>query len=219
MPSASPSIPRFIALEGVDGAGKSTQVDFLAAWLRETGREVITVREPGGTALGEAVRKILLDRQEIELEAEAEALLFLASRVQLYETVVRPALAEGRTVITDRFHLSTLVYQGLAGELGDGRTRALLRGVLGERRPDVNIVVRVPLATCRERLSSAPDRFESRAGFLERVHAAFESLASGDVIGLPGDRIIPVDGSAGPIAVAGEIRRLLVASTAATGEG
>ncbi|MEM7261629.1 MAG: dTMP kinase [Planctomycetota bacterium] len=197
---------QFIAFEGVDGAGKSTQAERLAETLRARGVSVVTVREPGGTALGEAVRQILLDASEIPLEAESEALLFLASRVQLYRTVIEPALAAGKTVISDRFHLSTLVYQGIAGELGEPRTRALLGAVLGDRRPDLNVIVRAPLADCLDRLrASEPDRFESRAGFLEKVHAAFEGLSEGTTLGLPGDRIEVVDGRGSPDTVAEQV--------------
>lgn len=205
--------PRFIAFEGVDGAGKSTQVRRLADALEAAGTTVVLVREPGGTALGEAVREILLTAKEIELTTEAEALLFLASRVQLYETVIRPALAAGQTVISDRFHLSTLVYQGIAGQLGDAPTRALLRGVLADRRPDLNVIVRAPLADCRARLDSADDRFESRTGFLEHVHAAFEDLAERKIIGLPGDRIESVDGADSVDAVAAAVAELVGVKT------
>ncbi len=201
--------PRFIAFEGVDGVGKSTQVARLTEALQRRGRTVITVREPGGTSLGEAVREILLNAREIELRAESEALLFLASRVQLFETVIRPALEAGSTVISDRFHLSTLIYQGIAGQLGDAHVRSLLRGVLGERRPDLNIIVRAPLDVCRERLSGSLDRFESRDGFLERVHEGFERLAAREILGLPGDRIESVDASRSIEAIAVDVESLV----------
>lgn len=105
---------RFLSIEGVDGAGKTTQVDRLQRALQECGHEVCRVRDPGGTALGDQLRHFLLDRP-FGIGLSAEALLFLASRAQLVEEQIRPALAGGKVVLTDRFTLSTVAYQGYAG--------------------------------------------------------------------------------------------------------
>ncbi|MEE8142775.1 MAG: dTMP kinase [Planctomycetota bacterium] len=179
----------FIAIEGVDGAGKSTQVALLAKRLRAGGRAAVMVREPGGTPLGEEVRSILLKKHEVPITVEAELLLFLASRVQLYEQCIRPALEGGSVVISDRYYLSTLVYQGIAGGLGEARAAELCERVLGARRPHLHLVLEVPLEDCRRRLGAGEDRFEGRPGFLERVHDGFTRVQ-----GLPGDGIVRVSG-------------------------
>ena len=198
---------RFIALEGADGCGKSTQVDRLAQLLLSRGEQVVTVREPGSTSLGERVREILLDGKE-PLGAEAEALLFLASRSQLLTEVIEPALAEGKWVIADRFHISTLVYQGIAGELGEQRAVELCHAVIGERRPELNIVLEMSPEELKQRIDKrigSGDRFESRPGIHERTTKAFH-----EVKGIPGDRIIRIDGSASADDVAARIEQEVV---------
>jgi len=195
---------RFVALEGADGCGKSTQVDRLAQSLRNKGEQVVTVREPGSTSLGERVRDILLDGDE-PLCAEAEALLFLASRAQLLEEVIEPALAAGKWVIADRFHISTVVYQGIAGELGEERAADLCQVVIGDRRPALNIVIEISAEKIQERIdsrSSAGDRFESRPGIYDRTVAAFRLVR-----GIAGDRIVRVDGSGTAEQVAARIEK------------
>ncbi|MFN0058262.1 MAG: dTMP kinase [Planctomycetota bacterium] len=191
---------QFIAFEGVDGCGKSTQLKLLHERLARGGRSAILVREPGGTALGERVRALLLDDAQLAIGAEAEALLFLASRVQLFEQVIAPVLAQGGVVLSDRFHISTLVYQGLAGELGLERAQELCGVVLGARRPDVNVVLDLPLADCLARVGSQTDRIEGRPGFLPRVHEAFARIQ-----GLDRDRIVHVDGRGAPAEVAARV--------------
>ena len=109
---------RFIAFEGPDGCGKSTQMDRLGLWLESRGDKVVKVREPGSTELGERIRTILLDAS-IPMTAEGEALLFFSSRCQLLSEVIVPALERGDWVLADRFYLSTIVYQGMAGDLGE----------------------------------------------------------------------------------------------------
>ena len=103
---------RFVVLEGPDGVGKTTQIALLSTWLEAIGLPHLTTREPGGTPLGEAVRGVVLDRKELDVPAESELFLILAARAAFVRDVVRPALAEGRTVLADRFSLSTLAYQG-----------------------------------------------------------------------------------------------------------
>jgi dTMP kinase len=198
----------FVALEGVDGVGKSTQAELLRARLAAAGQGVQVVREPGGTALGEAVRELLLARREITIGAEAQMLLFLASRLELWEERIEPALRRGEVVISDRYHLSTIVYQGIAGALGESRAVAVCREVLGDRRPAISIVITLPIARCRERLGGEWDRFESAPGYLERVAEGFATTA-----GIPGDRIERVsgEGSAEEVAdrVEEAVRRVL----------
>src|SRR5262249_45385061 len=107
----------FLVLEGPDGGGKTTQVGLLADWLRGEGLDVVTCRDPGGTALGNRLRSILLDRDLMAISLRAEMLLYMASRAQLVEEVIAPALAAGLTVVSDRYLLSNIVYQGSAGGL------------------------------------------------------------------------------------------------------
>src|SRR4051812_28312104 len=120
MPWHDPSKPDskrglFLALDGPDGGGKSTQAAALAAWLRARGFDVVTCRDPGGTSLGDRLRQILLDRSTVNLSLRAEMLLYMASRAQLVEEIIRPALTSGRIVVSDRYLLANIVYQGYAG--------------------------------------------------------------------------------------------------------
>src|SRR5258708_5597376 len=108
---------RFFSFDGVDGVGKSTQIDLFSQWLRQLGHDVVTCRDPGGTELGEAVRELLLQRHDLNIGRMAEMLLYMASRAQLVEQVIQPALAAGKTVVSDRFLLANVVYQGHAGGL------------------------------------------------------------------------------------------------------
>lgn len=190
----------FIAFEGVDGSGKSTQIERLRERLRGDGCEPLVVREPGGTALGEEVRNILLHREEIELHVDTEALLFLASRVQLYEEKIRPTLAAGEWVISDRFYLSTLVYQGWAAGSDVEALRRLISVVLGDRRPRLFVVIDTPWELCRARLGDAPDRFEGRDGFLEKVADGMRCCDA-----LAGDTIVRIDGDGAPDVVADRV--------------
>ena len=178
----------FLAVEGVDGVGKSTLLAGLRERFEAAGREVIVVREPGGTPLGEAVRNLLLRDAAIPIGAEAQMLLFLASRVQLWEEHIASTLAKGAVVLSDRFYLSTIVYQGIAGELGEARATEVCHTVLGDRRPDLHLILELSEAEAArrraERADEEPDRFEEKQAFLEKVRAGFETT-----VGIPGDRI------------------------------
>jgi dTMP kinase len=169
----------FIALEGPEGAGKSTQVRMLESWLRVRGHDVLVTREPGGTGVAEEVRRALLESDS--LSAETELLLMLAARSSLVAEVIRPALAAGRIVVTDRFHLSTLAYQGYGRGLPLAEVVAMNRFATGGLEPDVSIVLDVDAAVGVARKAAAGqgrDRIE-RAGseFHERVVEAYRLLA------------------------------------------
>jgi dTMP kinase len=186
-----------IALEGPEGAGKSTQVARLAEWLRETGRDPLVTREPGGTAVAEQVRRVLLESES--LPAITELLLMLASRSALVDAVIRPALDAGRVVVTDRFHLSTLAYQAYGRELPLDEVEAMNRFATGGLEPDITIVLEVdPETGARRKAGDAggPDRIE-RAGdaFHRRVAEAYRLLAERD------ERVERVDGSRSEAAV------------------
>lgn len=174
----------FITLEGVDGAGKTTQFRRLVRFLKRRGYQVRATREPGGTPVGEKVRAILMSRKD-ELSPLAELVLFYAARAQHLEEVIRPALDRGELVVSDRFNDCSFVYQGYVRNLGMRRVRLLDRAICGETQPDLTLVLdldpRVALerALGRDRRSKAgSSRFEA-AGleFQKRARAGYRALA------------------------------------------
>jgi len=181
---------RFIVLEGIDGCGKSTQAHRLTERLREAGRDPLHVREPGSTALGEALRSLLLARAELALVPAAEALLFVAARRQMLDERVEPALAAGRDVVCERFHASTFAYQGAAGGVDEGALLALFAAWAGSPAPDLVVVLDVPpeLAAERARVEGrGTDRFEARGiEFQRRVAAGMRRYA--ELVGTPEGR-------------------------------
>jgi dTMP kinase len=174
---------RFIVLDGPDGAGKSTQVKLLAERLKARGEKVLTLREPGGTPAGEAIRKLLLEQREIGLSALTEAFLFQAARAQLVEEVIRPALHRGTWVICDRFSLSTLVYQGFAGGVKPAVLRTLIDAATSGLKPDRYIVLWVApeVGVQRREKRGAADRMEAKGmKFIRDVARAFLREAKRD---------------------------------------
>lgn len=170
---------RYLALEGIEGAGKSTVARRIAQWLRERDEEVMEVREPGGTAVGEAVRAVLLDPAG-RVSPLAEALLFAASRAELAAEVIGPALAEGTWVVGDRSVYSSLAYQGVGRGLGVERVRSINRFGLGEVWPDLVILLRVDpdLGLGRQEVA---DRFDREgAEYWSLVAKAYDDLAAGE---------------------------------------
>lgn len=195
----------FITLEGVSGAGKTTQARRLAEELRRRGRRVVVTRDPGGTRAGEAIRGLLLEQDE-PLCPEAEIALFFADRAQNLAEVVRPALARGDIVVGDRFTDSTLAYQGQARGLGTERILAVDRGVTGGFRPHLTLVLDLPAEVGLRRLER-PDRIEREAAqFHERVRAGFLAIAEEEP-----SRVTVIDAAAPPDAVFAEIRRAVEA--------
>lgn len=168
----------FLVFEGVEGAGKSTQVEMLAAWLSKHGVAHERVREPGGTAFGEEVRRLVLEGGEVPVRAEL--LLVLAARAALIEQRIAPALAAGKVIVADRFDLSTLAYQGVGRELGVDEVARLNRFATGDLTPDLTVYLDVPVSLGRARRGAweEGDRIE-RAGraFHERVAGAYALLA------------------------------------------
>jgi dTMP kinase len=165
----------FVTFEGVDGSGKSTQAELAAAFLAEGGREVVATREPGGTPLGERVRELLLDGPD--MTAWAEASLFAAARAELAEHVIRPALARGAIVVSDRYLDSSLAYQGVARGLGIERVLELNAAVAG-LLPDRTFVLLVDEPTAAARLGHRPDRIEREgAGFRAAVQEGYRAVA------------------------------------------
>ncbi len=163
----------FLSLDGIDGTGKSTQCRLLADWLRGRGHEVVTCADPGGTAVGAALREIVLHHRG-EMAPACEAFLFMASRAQLVAEVIDPALASGRVVVCDRFLLANVVYQGYGGGLDVGRLWDVGRLSTGDREPDLTLVLDLPLEAARSRRGRAPDRMESKArAYQQRVRDGF----------------------------------------------
>ena len=174
---------RFITIEGVEGVGKSTNLTVLETLIKEQGFDVLVTREPGGTATGERVRAILLDKEEQKMTAMTELLLMFAARRQHVEQVIEPALASGVWVISDRFTDSSYAYQGGGRQLGSQTVAELEGYVLGDFSPDLTIVLDLDVSTSLARATSGSeaDRFESEhQDFFERVRQVFLDRASGD---------------------------------------
>lgn len=168
----------FITLEGVDGAGKSTHIPFIAESLRGQGREVVLTREPGGTPLGEKLRKLLLHEA---MSPETETLLMFAARNQHLQEVVLPALARGATVLSDRFTDASFAYQHGGRGVAADMVKTLEKLVQGELQPDLTLLFDVPVEISCQRLSGArdPDRFEQEnAAFFQKIRDAYLQRAA-----------------------------------------
>lgn len=179
----------FVAIEGPEGAGKSSLTAALTERLRAAGHEVVAVREPGGTPVAEAARAAFLD-PALDAAPLAEVFLLLAARADLVAKVIRPALARGAVVLCDRYDLSTEAYQIAGRGLEAAAVRAANRLATGGLRPDVTLVVNVPAAVGRARQAAqkkAPDRLEQAdPAFHERVVAAFQAAQGPGVVHLDG---------------------------------
>ena len=170
----------FISFEGGDGTGKSTQINRLAEKLRIAGRNVVTTREPGGSPGADAIRALLLEGDPGRWSSLTEALLMYASRADHLERTIIPALANGAVVISDRFADSTMAYQGLAGSLGENTVKTLHDIVVGNRDPDLTIILDLPVEHGLKRAVTrgGEQRFESKgARYQEDVRQAFLEIA------------------------------------------
>lgn len=164
----------FVSLDGLDGSGKSTQLVRLAERLRAAGRAVTTCVDPGGTELGAKVREILLFGRQTAMSLRAEALLFMASRAELVERVIAPALARGETVLSDRYLLANVVYQGHAGGLDPAELWQLGAFSTAGLEPDLTLILDVPVSVARSRQAPTRDRMESRDdAYFQRVRDGF----------------------------------------------
>jgi dTMP kinase len=184
---ASAKRGRFITLEGGEGVGKSTQASLLAKRLDEAGLKAVTTREPGGTPRAEALRTVILSGAASALGPSGEALLFTAARIDHIDKKIAPALAAGQWVICDRFADSTRAYQGAAGKLGARLIDSLERVAIAETRPDLTLVLDMPversLVRAAERREGAakPDRFEGEErAFHETLRKAFLEIAAAE---------------------------------------
>jgi len=180
----SPERGPFLVLEGVEGAGKTTQARLLTEWLESAGVAFTLAREPGGTEVGEAIRNVVQDRPELTVPPETELLLYLAARAAFVREIVRPVLDRGELFIADRFSLSTYAYQGYGRGLDLDSVRALDRFATDGLVPDLYLVFDLPVEEGRARQRAGgkeADRLEAAGGeFLERVRRGYQELAAGD---------------------------------------
>ncbi len=183
----------FITFEGIDQSGKSTQLKLLDQAMEAAGVPVLSVREPGGTEIGEKIRELLLGVEHDRMDAWTEALLYAAARVQLVKEVIKPALMEGKIVLSDRFIDSSLVYQGMARDLGVDRILDLNLGATGGLMPDLTFVFHLDLTLSRERLAgrgTAEDRIEGEPlAFHQKVEEGYRRLQEmypGRIVGIDG---------------------------------
>jgi dTMP kinase len=188
---------RFIAFEGGDASGKSTQAALLAEHLG-----ALCTREPGSTQLGERVREVLLHADDVHLDARAEALLFAAARAQHVAEVIEPALSRGETVVADRYIASSLAYQGFGRALGVDVVRRINDWATGGLWPDLIVLLDVPAAVASTRFGGDLDKLEAAGDdFHRRVSSGYAELAAADP-----DRWVVIDGSAGVEDVADRVR-------------
>jgi dTMP kinase len=171
----------FLVLDGPDGAGKTTQVARLAHWLGEGGKPVVTCRDPGGTALGDRLRSVLLERGTTSICLRAEMLLYMAARAQLVDEVIAPALAAGHVVISDRYLLANIVYQGSAAGLLEEEIALVGMVATSGLLPDLTLVLDIAPAEAIARVGAARDRIEDRPIFFrEQVRAGYLAAARGE---------------------------------------
>lgn len=197
---------KFIVLEGPEGSGKSTQIARLANRLETEGHKVRQVREPGGTVIGEQIRRVLLDAKNLHMTVGTELLLYMACRAQLVSEVIRPALDAGQMVLADRFLTSTIVYQGLAGGMDADEVRRLYRATCGGVQPDLVVVLDVPADVGLARAQAANrvfDRVEQKPiEFHRKVRDGYLAVARAEA-----GRMVVVDASKAPEAVFADIWR------------
>ena len=200
---------RFIDLEGPDGSGKTTQAARLVAWLRTFAPDVVTCRDPGGTTLGEAIRAIVKGPSTTAISIHSEMLLFMASRAQMVDEVIAPALMRGAVVVTDRFLLSNVVYQGRAGGLDPEEIWSVGRIATGGLMPDLTILIDLPPELASARIGPARDRIENRGSeYRDRVRQGYLD----EVAALSTPSAV-IDGSLGPddveLSIRHEVNRAL----------
>lgn len=195
----------FLSFDGLDGTGKSTQARLLVDWLRAAGLAVTACTDPGGTDLGAKLREILLTGREQKMSLVTEAMLFMASRAELVARVIRLALGRGEIVVSDRFLLANVVYQGHAGGLDPADLWHVGRVATGGLEPDLTLVFDLPTDLAASRRGRAADRLESRgADYHERVRAGFLAEARRRP-----DRMVVVDASPSLEVVQADVRRIV----------
>jgi dTMP kinase len=196
----------FFSFDGIDGTGKTTQMDLCCDWLRQRGHEVVACRDPGSTPLGERVREILLHSDAATpIGRRSEMLLYMAARAQLVDEVIRPALAANQIVVSDRYLLANLVYQGYAGGLDLEAVRRVGLVAIDETEPDAVFLLDMPPEAADRRMNRALDRMERQgSGYRKRLREGFlEEAARAE------DRIHVIDADRPVEVVQAEIRGIL----------
>jgi dTMP kinase len=169
---------KFIALDGPDGCGKTSQVKLLVDWLAKQGVDVVSFREPGATTIGEKIRQILLNPEHIAMTTAAEVMLYMAARVQLWNEKIAPALRANKCVVLDRWLSSTCAYQGYAGGFGMDKVVKIATDCLEKCWPDLTIILDVDSATVATRLKQNLDRMEQKGdNYHQKVREGFLKLA------------------------------------------
>lgn len=198
----------FITFEGLDSSGKSTQAKLLVDYLKQEGKDVVVLREPGGTAISEKIRDLLLDKQHLEIGQKAELLLFSAARTQLVDQVIRPALLAGKIVVCDRFYDSTTAYQGYGRGLDLGEVRTINTIATSGTTPDLTLFVDVDLEELARRRRNAgvvPDRMESSGkSFYEKVLHGYRNIAAAEP-----QRVVIINGMRPVDEIQQEIRSII----------
>ncbi|MEX0820085.1 MAG: dTMP kinase [Pirellulaceae bacterium] len=192
----------FFSFDGIDGVGKSTQMELFCDWLRGNGHDVVECRDPGGTQLGEALREIILHQHDMPICPVSEMLLYMASRAQLVAEVIRPALAAGKSIVSDRFLISNVAYQGHAGGVAVDEVWSVGAVATDGVRPDLTLMLDMPVEQASARLSRDLDRIEARGSeFLTRVRLGFLAEAKRDP-----DRIALIDAARDIASIQADIR-------------
>ncbi len=191
----------FFSFDGLDGVGKSTQMDLFCAWLTERGHELVRCRDPGSTLAGEAIRELLLSNR-FPIARSAEMLLFMAARAELVEEIIRPAIADGKTVVSDRYVLANVVYQGHAGGLDPESIWQVGRLATAGVTPDLVFVLDMPPEAAAARFNRQRDRMESQGpAYEQRLRQGFLCEAA-----KAPDKIVVVDAARDVAAVQADIR-------------
>jgi dTMP kinase len=169
----------FFSFDGIDGSGKSTQLQLFCDWLRQRGQTVVTCRDPGSTPLGESIREILLKRHDLAIDRMAEMLLYMAARAQLVQQIIQPALSAGNTVVSDRFLLANVVYQGHAGGLDVPALWKLGQFITRSVEPDLTFLLDLAPNAAHSRIRRDLDRMEQQGDdFRQRLRNGFLAEAA-----------------------------------------
>ncbi|MEQ8209972.1 MAG: dTMP kinase [Lacipirellulaceae bacterium] len=199
----------FVSFDGIDGVGKTTQIEQFCDWLQGQGREVVFCRDPGTTLLGEKLREIVLNSgEETTISARSEMLLYMAARAQLVEEIIKPALSQGKTVVSDRFLLANIVYQGYAGGLSVEEVRTVGKVATDGISPDCTFLLDMDPAKALQRLNRELDRVESRGDdYRNQLRAGF--LAEAKVMG---KSLHVIDADREPEVIQAEIQAIAASS-------
>ncbi len=193
----------FFSFDGIDGVGKSTQIELFRSWLEQQGHDVLVCRDPGSTPLGDRLREIVLDNKAT-ISATSEMLIYMASRAQMVEEIIRPALDAGKTVVSDRYLLATIVYQGHAGGVRLDNIRDVGRVATQAISPDMTFLLDMTVDLAMSRIQRSLDRMESRGSeFLEKVRQGFLQEAASNP-----DQITVIDASQDVTSIQQQIRNV-----------